>query len=99
MRHARPSTLRRAHHAPANHRGALHRSEHQPLEGEEAALGLRFTLSHPVTAAIPPGDERLFRTALALAARFEPLSAAEAEAVKAKGLAGSPLFRFPSAEA
>jgi len=72
---------------------------YQPLEGEEAALGLRFTLSHPVTAAIPPGDERLFRTALALAARFEPLSAAEAEAVKAKGLAGSPLFRFPSAEA
>jgi predicted aldo/keto reductase-like oxidoreductase len=73
---------------------------YEPLEGlEEASLGLRFTLSHPVTAAIPPGDERLFRMALSLAARFEPLSAGEAETVKLKGLAATPLFRFPSAQA
>jgi aryl-alcohol dehydrogenase-like predicted oxidoreductase len=72
---------------------------YEPLEGRDASLGLRFTLSHPVTAAIPPGDERLFRMALSLAARFEPLSAAEVETVKAKGLAASPLFRFPSASA
>jgi aryl-alcohol dehydrogenase-like predicted oxidoreductase len=72
---------------------------YEPLEGGDASLGLRFTLSHPVTAAIPPGDERLFRMALSLAARFEPLSAAEAETVKAKGLAAAPLFRFPSASA
>jgi len=72
---------------------------YEPLEGSEASLGLRFTLSHPVTAAIPPGDERLFRMALTLAARFEPLSAAEAETVKAKGLKDAPLFRFPSASA
>jgi hypothetical protein len=36
--------------------------------------------------------------ALSLAARFEPLSAAEAETVKAKGLAAAPLFRYPSAQ-
>jgi aryl-alcohol dehydrogenase-like predicted oxidoreductase len=72
---------------------------YEPLEGSDASLGLRFTLSHPVTAAIPPGDERLFRMALSLATRFEPLSAAEAEMVKAKGLAAAPLFRFPSASA
>jgi aryl-alcohol dehydrogenase-like predicted oxidoreductase len=72
---------------------------YEPLEGEDAALGLRFTLSHPVTAAIPPGDEGLFRVALGLAARFEPLTAAEVETVKAKGLSATPLFRFPSAQA
>lgn len=73
---------------------------YEPLDTPEtAALGLRFTLSHPVTAAIPPGDETLFAMALRLAARFEPLSAAEAESIKAKGLAQAPLFRFPSPEA
>jgi predicted aldo/keto reductase-like oxidoreductase len=62
----------------------------------EAKLGLRFTLSHPVTAAIPPGDESLFALALKLSAGFTPLSTAEAEALKVKGEAQKPLFRFPS---
>jgi predicted aldo/keto reductase-like oxidoreductase len=66
---------------------------------EDAAMGLRFTLSHPVTAAIPPGDENLFATALKIAAAFTPLSAAEMEAIKAKGLAAAPLFRYPSPDA
>jgi aryl-alcohol dehydrogenase-like predicted oxidoreductase len=66
---------------------------------EEARQALRFTLSHPVTAAIPPGDETIFAMALRLAAGFEPMSPAEAEAVKAKGLAAKPLFRYPSADA
>ena len=48
---------------------------------------------------MPPGDETLFALALKLAAGFEPLSAAEVEAVKAKGLGGAPLFRYPSREA
>ena len=48
--------------------------------------------------AVPPGDETLFAMALELASGFEPLSAGEIEAVKAKGLAG-PLFRYPSKEA
>jgi predicted aldo/keto reductase-like oxidoreductase len=73
---------------------------YEPLDTPEtASLGLRFTLSHPVTAAIPPGDEALFAMALKLAAGFEPLSTAEVEAVKARGLAATPLFRFPSREA
>jgi len=40
---------------------------------EEANQGLRFTLSHPVTAAIPPGDEDLFSMALKLAVDFKPM--------------------------
>jgi len=67
---------------------------YEPLADPAAARqGLRFTLSHPVTAAIPPGDENLFRMALDLAASFEPLSAAEAEEIKRKGLGTTPLFK------
>ncbi len=73
---------------------------YEPLDTPEvAAMGLRFTLSHPVTAAIPPGDETLFAMALKLAAGFQPLSAAEVDAIKKRGLAASPLFRYPSREA
>jgi predicted aldo/keto reductase-like oxidoreductase len=73
---------------------------YEPLDAPaDAAMGLRFTLSHPVTAAIPPGDETLFALALKLAGGFEPLSAAEVEAIKKRGLAASPLFRYPSKEA
>jgi aryl-alcohol dehydrogenase-like predicted oxidoreductase len=73
---------------------------YEPLASpEDASMGLRFTLSHPVTAAIPPGDENLFALALKLAAKFEPLSSAEVEAIKAKGLGQAPLFRYPSQDA
>jgi predicted aldo/keto reductase-like oxidoreductase len=67
---------------------------YQPLaEPAPAAEGLRFTLSHPVTAAIPPGDETLFAMALDLAAKFQPLSPAEADAIKRKGMETTPLFK------
>ncbi len=67
---------------------------YEPLDDAAAAReGLRFTLSHPVTAAIPPGDETLFGMALDLAADFKPLSAAEADAIKQKGASTAPLFK------
>ena len=40
---------------------------------EEAALGLRWTLSQPVTAAIPPGDERYFRLGMDIGQNFQPI--------------------------
>jgi predicted aldo/keto reductase-like oxidoreductase len=73
---------------------------YEPLDTpEDAAMGLRFTLSHPVTAAIPPGDENLFAMAVKLAAGFQPLAPAEVEAIKKRGLAAAPLFRYPSQDA
>ena len=69
---------------------------YEPLdEPDEAEMGLRFTLSHPVTAAIPPGDESLFKMALGLAARFKPLSSSEVKEIKEKGLKETPLFKYP----
>jgi hypothetical protein len=61
-------------------------------------MGLRFTLSHPVTTLIPPGEEKLFMTALRLAPDLKPLEKDTIEAIKAKAQTGEPLFRFPSAQ-
>jgi predicted aldo/keto reductase-like oxidoreductase len=73
---------------------------YEPLDTPaEAALALRFTLSHPVTAAVPPGDPGLFRMALSIAAGFQPLTSDEAQSLKLKGAAQTPLFRYPSPEA
>jgi predicted aldo/keto reductase-like oxidoreductase len=73
---------------------------YEPLDDPaEAALGLRFTLSHPVTAAVPPGDEGLFQMAVKLARDFQPLTDDEAKTLKARAAAGTPLFRYPSADA
>ena len=71
---------------------------YEPLTtAEDIRMGLRFTLSHPVTAAVPPGEEVLFRTALTVADRLQPLTKAEIEEIKEKGSKGNPLFRYPSA--
>lgn len=70
---------------------------YEPLSAQaDAAMGLRFTLSHPITAAIPPGDEHLFAMALTLAKSFTPMSDAEALATKEQALRGTPLFRYPA---
>lgn len=67
---------------------------YEPLITEEdITMGLRFTLSHPVTAAIPPGDENLFMQALALVDRLKPLDESEVRDIKEKALKGNPLFR------
>ena len=63
-------------------RSAYPKCWYEPLsDSADAAMGLRFTLSHPVTAAIPPGDENIYRMALGLAAKFKPLTAAEVETI------------------
>jgi len=67
---------------------------YEPLaDQEDARMGLRFTLSHPVTAAIPPGEEELFRLALYLSDRLQPLKKSEIESIRQKGLETDPLFR------
>ena len=69
---------------------------YEPLtDPEEARLALRFTLSHPITAAIPPGNENLFSMALGLAANFKPLEPDELEMIRKKGQAGTPIFTYP----
>lgn len=51
---------------------------YQPLtDPHQIELALRWTLSQPVTAAVSPGEESLFRMALDVASRFTPITKAE----------------------
>jgi len=69
---------------------------YRPLtKPEEAREGLRFTLSHPVTAAIPPGHEDLFSMALGLARDFSPMNEEEIQEIKKKAMMTEPIFRYP----
>ncbi len=71
---------------------------YEPLSTEEdIRMGLRFTLSHPVTTAITPGDASLFKTAIEMRDSLSPLSRSEIEAIKLKATGISPLFQYPSA--
>jgi predicted aldo/keto reductase-like oxidoreductase len=68
---------------------------YEPLsDPEDILMGLRFTLSHPVTAALTPGDAELFKTALSVSSKIKPLAKEEVNAIKMKGAAGIPLFKF-----
>ncbi len=68
---------------------------YEPLMSpEDITMGLRFTLSHPVTAAIPPGEEKLFRQALSVSGNLKPLKKSEIHDIKEKALKGVPLFSY-----
>lgn len=68
---------------------------YQPIDDREMArLALRFTLNKEITAAVPPGDERIFDLALDLASGPLPrLSTAELAGLKTKVASLEPVFR------
>lgn len=61
---------------------------------DEASLGLRWTLGHPITAAIPPGDERYFRLAMDVAEKYQPLTAEEEKTLLSGGRGVEPFFHL-----
>jgi aryl-alcohol dehydrogenase-like predicted oxidoreductase len=61
---------------------------------DEASMGLRWTLSHPITAAIPPGDERYFRLAMDVAQNYKPLAPHEEQALLSGGKGVEPIFHL-----
>ncbi|MDP3434830.1 MAG: aldo/keto reductase [Bacteroidota bacterium] len=68
---------------------------YEPLLGEDdIRMGLRFTLSHPVTNAITPGDAELFKIAINMRDTLSPLSNKEVAAIKTKATTATPLFRY-----
>jgi aryl-alcohol dehydrogenase-like predicted oxidoreductase len=69
---------------------------YQPVsEQKEASLALRFTLSDPITAAIPPGEEPLFKMALSVAEHFTPMTATERQELQRQSAGLQPIFRYP----
>jgi len=70
---------------------------YQPvLDPEEAYLALRFSLTQPVTAVIPPGDIRLFRQALEMAHSHAPLNDKEERQLRLQAESLEPLFSLQS---
>ena len=59
-----------------------------------AKLALRFTMNQDITAALPPGDERIFDLAMELASGPLPvLSAEELSGLKNKVAKLEPVFQ------
>ncbi|NLB94394.1 MAG: aldo/keto reductase [Armatimonadetes bacterium] len=69
---------------------------YQPIDDPRlASMALRFTLSQPITAAVPPGDVRLFRMALnAVTERFKPLTKSELAELERVAATADPIFRL-----
>ena len=68
---------------------------YQPIDDRETArLALRFTLNQEITAAVPPGDARIFDLAVELASAPLPrLSGTELAGLKTRLSALEPVFR------
>ncbi|HOA72226.1 MAG TPA: aldo/keto reductase [Phycisphaerae bacterium] len=67
---------------------------YQPLTDlDEAEMALRFTLSQPIVAALPPSSDRLHRLAMILGMDFQPITAEQEKklAQLAEGL--NPVFK------
>lgn len=75
-------------------RDAYPKCWYEPLAQRAMARdGIRFTLSEDVTAAIPPGDQRLFELAVELAQEFTPLAAEERSRILASSAGITPIFK------
>jgi aryl-alcohol dehydrogenase-like predicted oxidoreductase len=66
---------------------------YQPItDPEEAKLAMSFTFSQPVTAALPPGDERLFKMAMDLVSDIKPITGPQLEKLKMLASGFAPIF-------
>lgn len=66
---------------------------YEPLsDPQQAELALRWTLSRPITAALPPGEESLYRLALDIGERFTPTNAEEDAVLRAMAEDLRPIF-------
>jgi predicted aldo/keto reductase-like oxidoreductase len=66
---------------------------YQPItDPDEGKLAMAFTLSQPVTAAIPPGDVRLFRMAMDLATDMKPVTEQQMQTLKRWAAEMNPIF-------
>jgi predicted aldo/keto reductase-like oxidoreductase len=63
----------------------------------QATLGYRWTLSQPITAAMPPGDERYFRLGMDVGHRFKPITKTESAKLMASASGVNPIFHLASA--
>ena len=60
----------------------------------EAELALRFALSEPITATVPPAEEKLFWLAVDIAMDFKPINSKEKREIEAWGVRTMPIFKY-----
>ncbi|NLX20588.1 MAG: aldo/keto reductase [Phycisphaerae bacterium] len=66
---------------------------YQPITDlDEAELGLRYTLSQPIVAALPPSSDRLHRLAMILAMDHRPITPEEEQRLAALAEGLDPVF-------
>lgn len=67
---------------------------YQPLsDPHEQDLGVRFSLSQGITAAIPPADQRFVWSGIEIARKFKPIEDAEQKELTALAESLDPLFK------
>jgi hypothetical protein len=67
---------------------------YQPIDDRERArMALEYTLSLPITAAIPPGDPRLFKMAVELALQYTPITNDMRQALAQEMQGVEPIFK------
>lgn len=78
---------------PNPNHDAFRKCWYKPINNPALAeKAIRFTLSEDITAAIPPGEEPLFRMALDFARRFTPLSQSDRAELLAQAKGVQPIF-------
>lgn len=66
---------------------------YEPIaDPEMAELALRWTLSQPITAALPPGDDKLFHMAMDFGERFTPITPEETKQLQDYAQSLNPIF-------
>ena len=88
-----------AHHALED-RGIRVREKcwYAPIEDRDLLkLALRWTLSQPITAAIPPGDPELWQMAVEVAQDFTPITPDEELRLRENARGRKPLFELANA--
>jgi len=85
-----------AHHALSDRRDRVReKCWYAPIEDSELMeLAIRWTLSQPVTAVIPPGDPELWKMAVELAQNFKSINSDEEAILKNEARGKKPLFEL-----
>jgi hypothetical protein len=66
---------------------------YQPVSDPRlASLALRFALSQPITAALPPGEAELFRLAVDIARDYAPITDDEVAQLRLQAADAEPFF-------
>jgi aryl-alcohol dehydrogenase-like predicted oxidoreductase len=85
--------LAKQRRSPAYPETSFPKCWYEPLtEREQAAQALRWTLSQPVTAAVSPGEEKLYKMALSIVREGIDLQKNDMEKVQEEALLANPIF-------